>query len=185
MKPIPEDHALRQFFRGLVENVFTEDLGMCSPALSDYLSDLLTEFIHVDRLRLIRDADGKPLDEIAEMLALIVEIDDETATSACRKGMIYRHIGDYSLFWTGVYPESLCHRRVTHTKDRLLDYTRQGKRSYALASGLTREDSVPPPALLRQLSDNFESCAHGLELVREEWEHSSPDSFHRASAILL
>jgi len=183
MKPVREDHPLKRFFRGLIENVFEADLGMCSPALVDYLAELLTEFIHVDRLRAIRDADGRPLDQIAEMLALLARTEDAALAAVRRKEVIYRHIGDYTLFWSGLYPESLRSRRVVRTKDRLLDYVRQGKRSYAIASALSREDAAPPPALLRQLSEDFESCAHGLELVRREWEHDASSRVPRISDI--
>lgn len=184
MKPIRRNHPLRNFFCGLIENVFTAELGLCSPVLTDYLTDLLTDFIHIDRLRAIRDADGKPLDQIAEMLALIVGTDDDVPASVNRKCVIYRHIGDFSLFWSGIYPESLRHRRMSHTKDRLLDYVQQGKRSYAIASELTQDDSVPPPALLHHLSEHFESCVHGLDLVRKGWERQSPESFNRSASIL-
>jgi hypothetical protein len=170
MKPVREDHPLKRFFRGLIENVFEADLGMCSPALVEYLADLLTEFIHVDRLRAIRDAEGRPLDQIAEMLALLARSEHDECPAVRRKEVIYRHIGDYTLFWSGLYPESLRSRRAARSKDRLLDYVQQGKRSYAIASELSREDAAPPPSLLRQLSEDFESCAHGLELVRREWE---------------
>ena len=35
---------------------------------------------------------------------------------------IYRHIGDFTLFWTGVYPEALKRRRSAMTRDQFLDY---------------------------------------------------------------
>jgi hypothetical protein len=184
VKPLGEHHPLRRFFRGLVENVFAAELGLCNPTLADYLADLLTGFIHIDRLRAIRDAEGKPLDQIADMLALVVRAEQGETPGANRTCTIYRHIGDFSLFWTGVYPESLRRRRALPTKDRLLDYVQQGKRSYALASELTREDSIPPPRLLRHLSEHFEACVHGLGRVRTEWEHESPHTLAQAARIL-
>ena len=63
MKPIREDHPLKRFFRGLVENAFVAELGLCNLAVLDYLTDLLAEFVHVDRLRAIRNAEGKPLEQ--------------------------------------------------------------------------------------------------------------------------
>lgn len=176
MKPIREDHPLKRFFRGLIENAFVAELGLCNLAVIDYLAELLVDFVHVDRLRAIRNADGKPLDQVAEMLMLVTGVEDDPEMSENRRGVIYRHIGDYSLFWTGVYPEGLRLRRLARARDRLLDYVHQGKRSYALASDLTAQDSFPPPELLRALSEHFESCAHGLGLVRREWERQTPDS---------
>ena len=55
-------------------------------------------------------------------------------------------------------------------RDCIRDYVAQGKRSYRIASDLGAEDSEPPSDLLRQLSEGFESCVHGLGLVRKGWE---------------
>jgi hypothetical protein len=185
MRPIYEDHPLRRFFRGLVENVFSSELGLCSPGLTAYLTDLLTNFVHIDRLRAIHDTGGRPLDQIAEMLALVVGPEAADGTGSDRTCIIYRHIGDYTLFWVGVYPERLRCRRRANKPDRLLDYVEQGKRSYAIASELTDPGAVPPPRLLRELSEEFESCAHGLELVRREWEHELDDPPGQPPPILL
>jgi hypothetical protein len=176
MHPIRQSHPLHRFFRGLVENVFAAELGICNPEIVEYLAHLLTEFIHVDRLHAVRDAEGRPLSQVADMLTLVVATEASDLSTAERRGLVYRHIGDYTLFWIGVYPEALRARAMAQARDRLLDYVQQGKRSYAIASELIHDDSVPPPALLRQLSDHFESCAHGLELVRREWEHDPSQS---------
>ena len=175
MRPIRQSHPLRRFFRGLVENVFAAELGICNPGIFDYLSQLLADFIHVDRLHAVRDAEGRPLSQVADMLAVVASGECTDLPWAERRSVVYRHIGDYTLFWSGVYPEALRARAVAHARDRLLNYVQQGKRSYAIASQLTHEESVPPPRLLRQLSDHFESCVYGLELVRREWEHEPPD----------
>ncbi len=184
MQPIRESHPLKRFFHGLVENVFAAELGICNPEIVEYLAELLTEFIHVDRLHAVRDAEGRPLSQVADMLALAVAAESADLSAAERRGLVYRHIGDYTLFWSGVYPEALQARAVAHARDRLLNYVRQGKRSYAIASELIHDDSVPAPTLLRQLSDHFESCAHGLELVRREWEHDPSENSGAYAALL-
>ena len=46
----------------------------------------------------------------------------------------HRHIGDFTLFWTGVYPEMLRRLQSLLSKDRFVDYCEQGKRSYYIAS---------------------------------------------------
>lgn len=184
MRPIRPNHPLRRFFHGLVENVFASELGICNPEIVEYLAELLTEFIHVDRLHAVRDAEGRPLNQVADMLAMVVAAESTDLSAAQRRGLVYRHIGDYTLFWSGVYPEALRARAVAHARDYLLNYVQQGKRSYALASELIHDDSVPPPTLLRQLSDLFESCAYGLELVRREWEHDPSDNAVAYAALL-
>ena len=53
---------------------------------------------------------------------------------------------------------------------RLVEYQRQGKRSYLMAS--TYEGEEAP--VLRRLSAEFELCAFGLSRVRREWERLEP-----------
>ncbi len=167
MESIEPSHPLRRLFGGLVENAFCAEVGMCDPGLTQYVTELLISFTHIDRLDTIRHAAGKGLERIAAMLAAS---DDETPASQTERDLrIYRNIGDYTLFWAGVYPEQLklVHRDPT---DVLLDYVSQGKRSYAIVSRLADDDDAPPPSLYRHLSEDFETCLHGLGLVRRGWE---------------
>ena len=85
---------------------------------------------------------------------------------AVRNRYLHRRIGDYTLFWTGVYPEGVRRPLRATWRDRIIDYVSFGKRSYAIASELTPADEEPPPRLLRRLSEDFESCVHGLGIVR-------------------
>ena len=86
---------------------------------------------------------------------------------------VYRHIGDYTLFWTGVYPEAVKLLRHSARKDHFIDYCEQGKRSYYLASTFDDERFRDEAPVLRRLSDEFMLCAYGLNQVRREWEKGS------------
>jgi hypothetical protein len=86
-----------------------------------------------------------------------------------RRRLINKYIGDFTLFWTGVYPENL-HAEQRTGADRLREYLLQGRRSYAIASELTRREDLPPADVLQHLSEEFECCVHALHLVREGWE---------------
>ncbi len=167
---ITPSHPLRELFRGLVEQVFMADLGICDVELNEYLSDMLSEFIHVDRIHRLRNAEGQPIHEIARMEAeaCLSEPTDEKR----RRWIIHKHIGDYTLFWTGVYPESL--RRPSQA-DRMREYLLYGKRSYSIVSDLTRANSQPSPAVFRNLGEQFEFCVHGLRLVRNGWSRLGID----------
>src|SRR5207253_1639385 len=109
---------------------FQSALGIADPQLVDYLSVLLSRFVHVDTIYRLRNAQGKRLEEVAEML-----LDAEALPQGGRTRREYhRHIGDFTLFWTGVFPEGVARLRVVFSKDHLIDYTEQGKRSYYIAS---------------------------------------------------
>ena len=163
---IPQSHPLRRLFGGLVEQVFMTEMGICDTRLTDYLGALLSNFVHIDAIFRLRTVDGELIREVSRAEAeayLGPEVD-----GTLRRWMINRHIGDFTLFWTGVYPEGL--RCRSGGVDRLHEYLLQGRRSYGIASELSTEQVQPPAALLRKLSDEFEACMHGLHLVREGWQ---------------
>jgi len=169
MESIGSGHPLRRLFTGLVENAFCAEVGMCDPRLTDYMTELLVSFTHIDRLNAIRNAAGKELEQIAAVLARTY--DEQPKSRLDRDRMVYRNIGDFTLFWAGVYPEQLKLIRRDPT-DVLVDYVTQGKRSYAIVSKLADENDAPPSSLFRHLSDDFEFCLHGLGLVRRGLEET-------------
>lgn len=159
-------HPLRRLFAGLTEQTFMIRLGMADTQLVDYLSLLLSRFIHMDAIFRLRDAQGKQLSEVAEMLFEAEALPPEGRT----RREYHRHIGDFTLFWTGVYPEALRKLQSSWLKDHLLNYTEQGKRSYFIASTFEDEPYREEAPLLRRLSEEFELCAYGLTQVRMELE---------------
>lgn len=181
MMDIRPDHPLRRLFAGLVEDTFFTQVGMCDPLLTDYLSDLLVTYTHVDRLNAIRNALGKRVEQIASILAATAG--DEATDREVRDRRMYRHIGDFTLFWAGVYPEQL-KRALPESADTLIMYVSQGKRSYALASELGSDNERPPASLFRHLSDEFEQCIYGLGLVRRSLERCSDLGDKRGELIL-
>lgn len=164
------EHPLRRLFAGLAEQTFMESLGVADPRLIDYLSLLLSRFVHVDAIFSLRSASGKRLEEVAEMLMEARALPSRGRT--CRE--VHRHIGDFTLFWTGVYPEALKRLRSVMRKDHFIDYCEQGKRSYYIASTYEDEPYQEESRVLRRLSEQFELCSYGLGQVRKEWEQSRP-----------
>ncbi len=161
------DHPLHRLFGGLVEHVFMVEIGICEPALADYLVGMLVEFVHVDRIYPMATVDGRTIRDISRVEA---EADlGPGLNETRRRRLINRYIGDFTLFWAGVYPESLRPRRSDEV-DRLPVFVQEGKRSYGIAGELTVPGEHPPAHVLRQLSAQFEYCVHGLQLVRAGWE---------------
>ena len=102
MRSVPKTHPLHRWFEVLVQDSFQQELGLCDPKILDYLADLLTEFIHVERINALQDGSGRPVEDVAELL-LNAEIGPVVADDE-RRRIFHRHIGDFTLFWTGVYP---------------------------------------------------------------------------------
>lgn len=160
-----ETHSLSKLFRGLTEQTFAVDLGVADPGLVDYLSNLLTRFVPSAEVWRMRDRQGRRLDGVAAMLAEI-----EAAPADERKRDGWRHVGDYTLFWTGVFPEALAALQNARRADALIDYRVHGKRSYEMASTFPSEEAP----VLRRLAEEFDLCVVGLSRVRQEWERRDP-----------
>src|SRR5262245_11000712 len=141
------DHPLRRLFGGLTEHTFLQTLGVADPPLTDYLSDLLARFVHMDGVFRLRSAAGRRLEEVAEMMLEAEATPPEGRTHR----EVHRHIGDFTLFWTGVYPEALRKLRSALSKDSFIDYQQQGKRSYYIASTFEQEPFEAEALVLRRL----------------------------------
>ncbi len=160
---IPESHPLHRLFRGLTEYAFMNELGIGDPTLVGYVAELLASFVPRQSIWRLHDAQGRELTHVTEMVA-----EAEATSNEARRRECHRHVGDFTLFWTGVYPEALSKLQGGCTPDALVNYQQQGKRSYYLASTLSERNDQG--YVFRRLSDQFELCAFGLSRVRREWE---------------
>lgn len=160
---------LVRFFAGLTEQTFQSRLGVADPILTDYLTDMLVRFVHNDKIYRLRSIEGYRLEEVAEML-----LEGEERIGDARRE-VHRHIGDFTLFWTGIYPESLMRLRGRNRKDFFIDYCSQGKKSYYIASTIPVDEESAENKVLKRLSEDFELCVYGLGEIRREWERRDGD----------
>lgn len=169
---------MRQLFTTITERSFLERLGWPDLEVISYLSDLLTDFAHIDSLYRIRDAVGRPVEDVAEMLAEASLF--ARASSLDREREVHKHIGDYTLFMTGLFPravERMGRPGGPPRVDALIDYTETGKRSYRIVAEYATVEGGKAGPLFRKLSAHFELCAYGLGYVREDLE-KPPASGH-------
>jgi hypothetical protein len=166
----PLGTVLERFFAGLAEQTFEAQLGVADPPLIDYVTNLLIRFVRNEQIFRVRSLSGRPVQEVAEMVA-----EAEQRIGDARRE-VHRHIGDFTLFWTGLYPEAIRELRGPNTKDYFVDYCRQGKRAYHIAATIETERSETAPRdVLERLSRQFEMCAYGLREIRREWERREDD----------
>jgi hypothetical protein len=103
------------------------------------------------------------LEEVGEML-----LEAEARSGEARREA-HRHIGDFTLFWTGLYPEILETRQNKSRLDRYLDYREQGKIAYSIAAEIPPlDDRAVAGEVLERLSSEFEVCVEGLHELRRE-----------------
>ena len=164
---------LGSMFSQLVERNFHRTLAFYDPDVLMYLGDLLTEFIRSENLYKIRDAGDRPLEDVGEML-----IESHPLLNApCfhRERQVRKHIGDFTLFFTGMFPESICNWRMRQQRlDSFVDYVKAGKESYHIVAAFNQFEYRKVAPLFRRLSDKFETCVYGLNLVRSHLDLGQP-----------
>ncbi|OYP35253.1 hypothetical protein CGZ80_12505 [Rhodopirellula sp. MGV] len=162
---------MERFFRGVSEFIFHTKLGVVDVQLVDYVSDLLLRFVRTDTMYSLRQVDGM---RTKHLLQMITEAERRIGLA---KREVYRHVGDFTLFWSGMYPESLqSAKNGSDVRDRYFDYCRQGKRAYAIAAQIEGGSDRPPCEVIHRMSEHFEMCAYGLREVRRYWEEDNEGS---------
>ncbi len=182
---VPPDHPLRKLFRKALDFGFQANPSE-KEDVENYIEDhILCQFIHRDRLYKIRDAAGRPLEDIADLLA---EGDVRIhAASFPREFEVHKHIGDYTLFMLGMFPTALARRtgkefllgRLIIPGSSLSEqYELQGRRSYRLAA------EFKDRALFAKLSANFVLYRNVLEMARIFLDAARDRSYSRAKRII-
>lgn len=163
---IPEEHALRQLFHQTVSDCYAEHLGFHDTEVTSYIADLLTEFCVVENLYLIRDIEGNPVKDVGQMLTASDPVHG-SAPSFDAERKVRKHIGDYALFSTGMYPEAV--QRAKFSGDAsFLEMVRTGKESYYIVSQFNLFEYQNEAPFFAKLAEEFESYMYGLTKVRGE-----------------
>jgi hypothetical protein len=182
---IPESHPLQQLFKELVARHYAEQIGIRDPQIVGYVAHLLADFIEVDQMYKIRNATGKPLSDVGEML---IESDPVygPAPSFDRERQVRKHIGDYTLFFAGMFPESINHFRLRRQRvENFVEWVKAGKESYYIVSKFEHFEYTKVAPLFARLSNNFEQCVYGLNMVKNDLQEMQHPIMRRANEILM
>ena len=144
-----------------------ESVGIRDREISNYVAALLVDFTHVDRLYRVRNAEGKRLEEVADML---IESNPMLhAPSFFCEREVRKHIGDYTLFLTGLFPEYVQkQQRRGMRADAFVDYMQAGKESYRIVASFDQFEFRDIAPVFRRMAEQFELCVFGLNLAKAE-----------------
>ena len=182
---IEESHPLQQLFEELVGRHYAEEIGIRDPQIIAYVSHLLSEFCETNQLYKIQDASNRPLDDVGAML---LESDPVygPAPSFDRERQVRKHIGDYTLFFAGMFPESINHLRLRRQRlENFVEWVKAGKESYYIVSKFEHFEYAKVAPLFATLSKNFEGCVHGLNMVKSDLEEMQHPIVRRAGSDLI
>ena len=164
---------LKSFFERAICASF-RDLAIRDDATAGYLADLLTRFARTENL-CPPGASLPRLETVVDMLldAQAAWRDDSPWFRPEYEVAVRRHIGDYTLFMTGIFPERV--ERVASTGF----YIRQGKQAYQFVSEHDRASAQSTAPIYRRLADRFESYARTLDYARRVYFADVPHPFLR------
>jgi hypothetical protein len=182
---IPESHPLQQMFVELVGRHYAEEIGLRDPQLTAYVAHLLTEFCEAEQLFKICNTTGRALADVGEMM---LESDPVygPAPSFDRERQVRKHIGDYTLFFAGMFPESINRFRLRRDRiENFVDWIKAGKESYFIVSKFEYFEYTKVAPLFAKLSENFEQCVYGLNQVKNELQEMQHPIVRRTNEFLM
>jgi hypothetical protein len=168
-----ETHPLESFFQQMVRNSYAGKLGMHDTAITNYVAGLLCDFSEADKLYKVRDEEGKPIHALDEMVRAADPVHG-TAASFDAERAVRKHIGDYALFVSGMYPESMDPWKRRHGQQSFEELVSIGKQSYYIVSQFDLEEYADEAPMFRRLAGWFDRCIYGLRLVREDLAQGKP-----------
>ena len=182
---VPEAQPLEELFQDLVGRHYAEQIGISDPQVIAYVSHLLSEFYDAEQLYKIRNASNRALSDVGEM---ILESDPIYGPAPCfdRERQVRKHIGDYTLFFTGMFPESINHSRLHRERlESLVDWVKAGKESYYIVSKFEHFEYAKVAPLFAVLSKKFEDCVYGLNMVKNELEEMQHPIVRRSNELIM
>ncbi len=156
--PVP---TLYQFFRHQVRHGFLAH-GLAEPTVVDYISDILSRFAETRALYALQDSGGQPLEYIVDMLEewLRAQGSEGGAASPSRERFVMRHLGEYTLFMSGLFRERLKKR------GELNYYLAHGRSAYWRCAD--HEAHPPRRQLYWRLHHDFGRISNTLDHMRHE-----------------
>ena len=162
---IPESHPLQKLFVELIGRHYAEEIGIRDPQIVNYVAHLMAEFCEVEQLFKIRNGADQPITDVGEMLMESNPVYGP-APSFDRERQVRKHIGDYTLFFAGMFPESINHFRLRRNRtENFIDWIKAGKESYYIVSKFEHFEYTKVAPLFANLSSHFEQCVYGLNQV--------------------
>jgi len=147
--------SMHLYFYILVRNVFRGS-GLAEREVADYVAEVLAEFSQTHRTQMRVSAQGKPMDYFVDMLAALKTADDLTSF------FIRAHMGNYSLFLSGVFPDRIRMRSERKGAPDIRYYEEIGRSSFRAASDHRLAYKYDVAEIFNTLSERFQTTRRAL-----------------------
>lgn len=154
--------TLYQFFRRQVLHGFSRR-GLAETDTIDYISDILTRFAQTEKLYAITDDSGHHIEHLIDFEAYRQQMLESNPGhyQRLRDGKLLRHIGEYTLFMTGLFREKL------KSRGQLNYYISYGSSAFWHCADYEHYDA-PRHKVFRGLYYNFAPISNVLDRLRKD-----------------
>lgn len=135
--------------------------GIDDRTVADYVAEVLSEFSHAERARCTVSGQSMSLDYFFEMMAALEHVDERT------RFIIRAHIGNQSLFLSGVFPERIRHRAEQKGFPDLSYYEDMGRMNFRAARDHALARRYDLSDIFQILSDHFRAARLALNDLAE------------------
>lgn len=148
-------------------------------AVADYVAEVLCEFSRYERTRCVIPGKREPMDFLFEMLGALETADERTSF------YIRTHIGNHSLFWSGVFPDRIRYRAEHRGSPNMSYYEAVGRTNFRVASDHRLADRYALSPILATLAERFQATRLALNDVTQRLFsigdiHFSPETLFQA-----
>jgi len=150
----------RFYFYILVRHVFRRS-GIDDRSVADYVAEVLAEFARAERARCVVPGQANPLDYFFEMLSALQTADERTSF------FLRAHIGNYSLFLSGVFPDRIRFRAEARGFPDVKYYDALGKMQYRAASDHRLAQRYEVATIFDTLAERFETTRMALNEIAD------------------
>jgi hypothetical protein len=151
------------YFYVLIRHVLKET-GMNDRAVSDYLASLLERFSQTARMRSPANGQANPIQYVSDMLIALQN------ASSSQSFLIRAHVGNYSLFITGMFPEKVLHRSQRGAPD-VSFYEDVGRSNFKAVARHEMARSCALTGIFDALSDQFHEVRLALNRLADSLVH--------------
>ncbi len=148
------------YFYILVRQVFRRSRIM-ERGVADYVAEVLSEFSRLERTECRPNGQGQSLDYFFEMLGALQTADDTT------RFYIRAHVGNYSLFLSGIFPDRIRFRAEYRGAPDLKYYEELGRSNYRVASDHRLARKYDLDGIFNTLAERFQATRLALNDLGE------------------
>jgi len=151
------------YFYVLTRHVLKET-GLEDRVLTDYVASLLENFSYRARMRSPADGADGPIQYVSDMLVALRN------ASPTQTFLIRAHVGNYSLFISGIFPERVHHRAARGAPD-VTFYEEMGRASFKAAAAFPAARTALLAEVLEQLAEKFGEVRRALNRLSDSLLH--------------